>query len=230
MKNIQAISLSELDEHSKGSLWVINSADKSKWRLRGDVSISIPSLNGAKDDGLVIRQSWLPVDAAQYIPRDRLLQATQFRRAVIEGLITVISRDDAERLLSQKGAFEERMRLEQREMSVRDAAKPRSIKDSNVEMTLTGADRTEDDDEATVQIYGEETLAKAAKRGIELDDDGLEPSFKMFADRLIDESDMNALNALRARGRFTRRELRYLAKVLTDHPETQKKINAGLRK
>lgn len=228
MKNIQGISLSELDENTRGPLWVVNTADKSKWKLRGDVSISVPSLHGNKDDGVVIKHSWLPVDVAQYIPRDRLLQATQFRRAVIEGLITVISRDDAERLLSQDGAFEERLRIDQRELDVRETAKPRKISDSNVEMTVTGM--KDDDEEPTVEMFGEESVAAQAKRGVEADDDGLMPSFKMFADRLVDESDASVINALRARGRFTRRELRYLAKTLNNHPKALKQINARLQK
>jgi hypothetical protein len=229
MQNIKGISLSELDENARGPLWVINSAHKSKWRLRGDVSISIPSLNGNKDDGLIVKQSWLPVDVAQYIPRDRLLQATQFRRAVIEGLITVISRDDAERLLSQEGAYEERQRLMQEEAHVRQQAAPRTLLDSKVE--ISRADGEKDEDEPSVEMFGgEENVAKLARRGVDLDEDGLTPSFRGFADRLVDESDVSVMNALRARGKFTRRELRYLTTILTNHPKTLKQIQARLQK
>jgi hypothetical protein len=188
----------------------------------------VPSLTGNKDDGLIVKQSWLPIDVAQYIPRDRLLQATQFRRAVIEGLITVISRDDAERLLSQDGAFEERQRLSAAEAFVRNEAKPHTIADSKVEMTRTDGVK-DDDDKPSVEFFGgEESLAQATKRGVDTDEDGLLPGFRGFADRLVDEADASVMNALRARGKFTRRELKYLASILTNHPKTLKQIRARL--
>jgi hypothetical protein len=226
---IEGISLSELDENERGPLWVLNNAANTKRKLRGNVHISIPAVNGKGEDGLTIEHTWLPVDAAAFIPRPRLLQATQFRRAVIEGLIKVISRDDAERLLMQDGAYEERERLDGLKDIVLNATKQRGIK---AEMTVVGGDNDEDNEAESVEMFADENVAKAAKRGIENDEDGLQPAFKMQADRWVEESDMSVLNAMRARGRFTPGELRYLKSVLDKkvHEKTLARIEAGLKK
>jgi hypothetical protein len=81
-------------------------------------------------------------------------------------------------------------------------------------------------------MFAEENLAKAAKRGIENDEDGLQPSFKMQAERWVEESDMSVLNAMRARGKFTPGELRFLKSILKKdvHAQTIARIEAGLKK
>ncbi len=226
---IEGISLSELDENERGPLWVLNNAANTKRKLRGNVHITIPALSGKGEDGLTVEHTWLPIDAASLIPRPRLLQATQFRRAVLEGLIKVISRDDAERLLMQEGAYEERERLDGLKDIVSNATKQRSIK---AEMTVVGGDNDEDNESDSVEMFGDESLAVAAKRGIEADEDGLQPSFKMQADRWVEESDMSVLNAMRARGKFTPGELRYMKAILKKdvHTTTLARIEAGLKK
>lgn len=226
---IEGISLSDLDENERGPLWVLNNAANTKRKLRGNVHISIPATNGKGEDGLTVEHTWLPIDAASFIPRQRLLQATQFRRAVIEGLIKVISRDDAERLLMQEGAYEERERLDSLKDIVTNATKQRKI---TAEMTVVGGDNDEDDESESVEMFSDENVGKAAKRGIENDDDGLQPSFKMLADRWAEESDMSVLNAMRARGKFTPGELRYMKGILKKdvHTTTLARIEAGLKK
>jgi hypothetical protein len=226
---IEGISLSELDENERGPLWVLNNASNTKRKLRGNVHISIPALSGKGEDGLTIEHTWLPIDAAEFIPRPRLLQSTQFRRAVSQGLVKVISRDDAERLLMQDGAYEERERLDGLKDAVANATKPRGIK---AEMTVVGGNNDEDDESEVVEMFGEESLAQAAKRGIEADEDGLQPAFKMQADRWVEESDMSVLNAMRARGKFTPSELRYMKAVLKKdvHTTTLARIETGLKK
>jgi len=226
---IEGISLSELDENERGPLWVLNNAANTKRKLRGNVHISIPAVNGKGEDGLTVEHTWLPIDAAAFIPRPRLLQATQFRRAVIEGLIKIISRDDAERLLMQDGAYEERERLDGLKDIVTNATKQRGIK---AEMTVVGGDNDEDNESEAVEMFSDENLGRAAKRGIENDEDGLQPSFKMLADRWAEESDMSVLNAMRARGKFTPGELRYMKGILKKdiHATTLARIEAGLKK
>lgn len=230
---IKGISLSDLDETQRGPLWVINTAAQSKWELLGDVLVTVPNGNGRNPDKLQVKQTWLPVDVAQLIPRERLLASTEFRSAVIEGLITVIDRSDAERLLRQEGAHEERLRMTQMEQHVRKQGSARSILDSKVEITRT--DGVTDDDDSPVEIFGgedmvSENLAHATKAGIEVDDDGLMPSFKMFANKLAHESDINALNAIKARGKFSRRELKYLARTLEKHPKTLVQVQARIQR
>jgi hypothetical protein len=153
----------------------------------------------------------------------------RFRRAVIEGLIKVISRDDAERLLMQEGAYEERERLDGLKDIVTNATKQRKI---TAEMTVVGGDNDDDNESESVEMFSDENVGKAAKRGIENDEDGLQPSFKMQVERWVEESDMSVLNAMRARGKFTPGELRYMKSVLKKdvHTTTLARIEAGLKK
>lgn len=225
---IEGISISDLDENTGGKLWVLNNAHlRQKRKLRGKIFIGIPDAAGKTTDGLVIPYTWLPIDVNTMVPRQQLLQSRQFRRAVNDGLIKIISNEDAENLLRQSGAAEEQDRLDSEDDRVAEATAQRSIK---AEMSVIGGDKDEDDDSDTVEVFGDESLAKAAKRGIEADEDGLQPSFRMQADRWVAESDMSVLNAMRARGKFTTNELRYLKSILKRdlHVETLARIEAGL--
>ena len=58
----------------------------------------------------------------------------------------------------------------------------------------------------------------------------LTPGFTMFAERLRDMDDVNALNAIRSRRRFSRKELQHLKSNLPDKPKTQAAIKAQLSK
>lgn len=225
---IEGISINELDENAGGHLWVLNNAANTKRKLRGKIYIGIPDASGKTTDGLVIPHTWLPIDAAATVPRQQLLQSRQFRRALNDGLIKIISNEDAERLLMQPGVEEEQARLDREEDVVAEATRQRKI---TAEMTMIGGDNEEEEDTDRVDIFGEESLAIAAKRGIESDEDGLQPSFKMLADRWAEEGDMSVLNAMRARGTFTSAELRYMKSVLNKdvHVTTLERIEAGLR-
>lgn len=225
---IEGISITELDENAGGQLWVLNNAANTKRKLRGKIFIGIPDVAGKTTDGLVIPHTWLPIDVATMVPRQQLLQSRQFRRALNDGLIKIISNDDAERLLMQQGADDEQDRLDRENDIVTEATKQRSIK---AEMTVIGGDKDDEEDADQVEMFGEETLAQATKRGIEADEDGLQPSFKMLADRWADEGDMSVLNAMRARGKFSTAELRYMKAVLKKdvHVTTLARIEAGLK-
>lgn len=231
--SIKSISLSDLDDKGTGPIWVINSAASSRFQLTGQIVVSIPQPNGIKSDALVINQTWLPVDISQRFRRDRLLNATEFRAAVVNGLLTVISEKDAERMLRQEGAAEETQRLRDLEEHVRSAGAARTIGDSKVEITRT--DGVDDEDENPVEVFGvddepEVNVARAAKKGVEADENGLLPSFLMFANKLELENDLAALNAIRARAKFTRREIKYLAKTLKNKPKTLAQLKARIEK
>jgi hypothetical protein len=234
------IPLSELDAQQYGPVWVLNSAMKSRVKLPGNVVVNIPDPNGKEGYALCVPMSWLPVNVAEAVPRQRLLASTQFRTAVTKGLLTVISEDDATRILRQDGADEERERLEAVDEAVAAAGAARDITKSNVEIFRTDRKAGEDDDDdGPVESYanfdpssgqGGVNMGKAAKAGVELDANGLMPSFVMFVDKLKTESDMGALNAIRARSKFTRRELKYMARQLKGHLKTHASLVARIEK
>lgn len=232
---IKSISLSSLDDGvQRGSLWVVNSGASSAYELVGEIIINVPNTNGQKPDTLKVAQTWVPQDATTLIPRVRLLASSEFRSAVTNGLLTIVSEDTAARLLRQEGAKEEMLRLSGEAKRIRQAGAPGKIRKENVEMTVTGGQHSEDDEDGPVEIFGsdyrEENVARLAKNGLEVDENGLSPSFVMFANRLQTEGDLAALNAIRARAKFTRRELKYLSKTMPNHPKTTKALKARVNK
>lgn len=230
---MKSIPLSELDPKShKGALWIVNTAAQSKYKISsGQLIISIPSLNGGKEEALIVPYTWLPMDAAAHFQAERLLSSTEFRKSVINGLVTVISTKDAERLSETEGADEERERLNELDEIVRQQSSARSISDANVE--INGQQQGKGEDSETVSMFGLEdtpSIAKqlAGKKKPTMDDSGFTNQFMMFANKVKEDSDMGALNQIRARSKFTRKEIRYLADHLSNHPKTQKQLQARI--
>ena len=205
-------------------IWAINTADAHEVvRAAGDIILTVPRLNGAgQPDILKVRQTWLPQNLTELVPRRQLLACTEFRRAVNSGLITLIRGSKAKALLRNDGANEERQRLRDIERHVRDAGAARTIADSGAE--ITRADGQTDDDKPT--IIGGDDVAKLAARGVADVESGITPNFKMFATRLLAGSDIEAKNAIRNRRSFTKKELGYLSRML---PKTFKLTSALLQ-
>jgi hypothetical protein len=230
--SLKPIRLSELDpSETKGAIWVVNTAAQSKYHVQGQLIISVPSLTGGKEEALTVPYSWLPMDAAAHFPRARLLASTEFRKSVNNGLITIISEKDAQRLEETEGAEEERERLNELDEIVRQQASARSISDANVE--INGQQQGKGEDEQSVSMFGLDDTPSIAKqlkgkKVVAMDDSGFTNSFIMFANKLKDESDIGALNQIRARAKFTRKEIRYLAQELSNHPKTQKQLQARI--
>lgn len=239
---IKRLTLADLERSGpKGSVWLLNSIPSSEIRgtdgetLRGDIIISIPKTNGDGGDPLIIKQTWLPMDASEHFPKARLLDSAEFRGAVRKGLIVLIEQDAAETILGQDGAKEERQRLLSVAKHVKQAGASRKISDSNVDMYVPdsqGRRPVEDDDNGNpaVDVFGPEddNLARVTAGGLDLDEDGFKPSFKMFADGLPSHDDTAALNEVRTHGKFTKKELRYLRDKVKTKPKTYAHVKERL--
>jgi hypothetical protein len=211
------------DQGPRGSLWVLNSGPSSVYELEGTLLLSIPGTSGQQQaQALKIPATWLPIDLTTMFPKHRILESTDFRAAVRNELLTIIDDATAKKILGQDGARDEQTRLVAEARRIRDAGAARTINDSNV--TVTRADGIKDEDENPVEIHGKDdqevNVAKAALKGLDLDENGLTPKFVMFAQKVENESDVRALNALKTRSRFSRRELKYLRDNLKQHPKT----------
>lgn len=224
---IQYLTLSQIEEAEKGAIWVLNNAQKSIVNLPGELLINIPTAQG-KADILKIPQSWLPSEATARFPRKRVLESTEFRGAVLNELILLISEEEAARIMKEDGAAEERKRLRDLDTHIRQAGAPRKISDANVEITnpnsLTKGNTT------PVDVVGqrEETVTEQIKAGVTTDKNGMKPNFMAFFERMKTQGDIEALNSMRNKGRFSRRELRYLRDNLPNHPKTVKNIKSRL--
>jgi len=224
--SIRHLTIAEIEDpsYTSRSLWVLNSGPSSVYELEGTILLSIPGTSGQQQaQALKIPATWLPIDLTASFPKHRILESTDFRAAVRNELLSIVDDKTAQRLLAQTGAKEEQKRLIAEARRIRDAGAARTINDSNV--TITRADGVKDDeDENPVYMSGDDgkevNVAKAAAQGLDVDENGLTPKFVMFAQKVEAGTDIYALNALKTRSKFSRREYKYLRDNLKHHPQT----------
>jgi len=206
------ITIASLEEgdHTK-AIWALNGSANSAARQAGEVHIGIPKRNGTKVDDLFLPMTWLPIRITDQIPRAQLLESSEFRNAVNNGLLTLISDEKARAIMSEDGAADERERLSERAKQIRDATAARTIKDSGAEVVsvqeLADASRNQDQAE-------------------ERDPNALDAGFVMFVNAVKDLPDVDALNRIRGRQNFTRPEIQHMVKEL----KGKEKVVAFLKK
>lgn len=224
--SIKTLPISHFENQGPKNLqpiWGINTADQSLLSVVGEVLLAIPKRNGTgQPDPLHIPQTWLPQELTKDIPRQRLLNSSEFRKAVNSKLIGLIDTETAERMLRQSGAREEQERLDAQAKHVRKAGAARTIADSNA--TIARADGVKDDDDeddsgrnktVVIDHDDEQSVAEAALNGVEDIEPGISPSFKMWVDKLnAAKKDLAAKNEIKGRRSFKREELGYLSRNL----------------
>lgn len=195
-------SISELEQgDSRQPIWAINGSADSEVGQPGNVHVGIPKLHGTKIDELFLPQSWLPVCLTDQIPRAQLLSASEFRNAVNNKLLILITPEFAAQVKAQEGANEEEERLKEMKRVVREATQARTISGSGAEII------------STVEL----DQPKEVKASTDL-----APAFTMFANSLSVKTDIEAMNLIRGRGKSSVRELKYLVANLKDKPKTLK--------
>lgn len=238
--------LSVNDLHAQGAksmdpIWVLNTADESLAGQAGEIIITIPQPNGAGEPDLIrVPQSWLPKDLTTIVPRKRLLASSKFLQALNSNLIAIISNEDAAKLLRQVGAKEETARLRALQEHVRATGGARTVTDGMkaANGSIARADGLVDDEEEeqgrnTVGVLDDRTLtvAELAAEGVEDEEPGITPSFKMWVDRLNIGTDIAARNAVKSKGKFKKVELGFLARKLDKKfVATHKMVAANLHK
>lgn len=225
---IKQLSVADLEmQGPTEQIWALNSSAESVIGSAGEVLLYIPRINGGQSDALFIPQTWLPVNLTSEISRTQLLASSEIRQAVNKNLITLISSDTAKRLMQQEGAKEERARLTAERNHIRSISGARTISDSKAEIVRSDGQSEDDEAERDEDFVSVATLASG---GVDNVEDGITPSFKMWTDKINGQSDGEALNALRSRSKFTRKELRFIVKHLENHPRTVAAITAKLGK
>lgn len=213
------VSYFEKNAKSTKPIWGINTAADSELQTNGEILIAIPNPHGGKPDRLLVAQTWLPQDLTRVVGRKRLLESSELRAAVSNGLIGLISADDAAALLRQDGADEEKERIRERNMQIRAAGQARTLADSKTEIARADGVKDDDDEDSsgrnkTVIIDHNEnvSVAKQAEAGLEEYEPGISVEFKMWADRVFASKDMLAKNSIKSRRSFKTVELRYLSR------------------
>lgn len=210
------LSVSEI-EAQEGNLpiWALNGSSQSEVGQAGDVHVGIPKINGgSKIDALYLPTTFLPQCITDQIPRAQLLASSEFRNAVNTKLLILVTKEYAEKLLSGPGVKDEMERLSQLKRLVREATSARSISQSGAEIVNTS------------EMSDKE---KTGNQGA-TSEDGFNAAFVMYANSLTQKADIEVMNSLRSRARFSRAEARHLVKLLADKPKTVAFLKAKLEK
>jgi hypothetical protein len=195
------LTIDELEsDGSITQIWALNNSANSSVGQPGDVHCPIPKINGTKLDPLTIPQSWLPNCLTNQVPRAQLLAASEFRNLVNSELVVLITKEYAQQISQQDGATEELERLAAMKRAVKVATQARTIAGSGAEIISTA----EIDDVDAAPTTGPKEL---------------DQSFLMFAENLTLKGDIDALNLIRGRGKFTGAEFRHLKKTLHEKPK-----------
>ena len=224
---MKSVSLNELREYpASRSVWVLNTTTSSptmqrnidpetgKWKQeRADVVIQVNSAVGDERETVVIPQSFLPVDVTEYASLRDLLESGSFRKALREGLITVIDEDSADELFNAPGADVERKRLREQEIKIRNLSAARAITKTEV---INVSNPSENDNHVPYsEVHPVHEIPHT-------EEDDFDPSFVANVMRWSQMDSISVLNEMRVSGKFSRRELSYVMSKLD--PVKQKDV------
>ena len=108
MSNKNERNIHDLENQSKGSVWVLNKTRKEE---RSELFFTVAKQNGTGLDQVVIPDTWIPIDLTQSVPIKQLIANSDFRRGLRDRFFVVITDEYARELLDQEGASDEQQRL-----------------------------------------------------------------------------------------------------------------------
>lgn len=232
MKTLSISDVRKFD--STKSVWVINTTSSSpamrrnknpetgKWKQeRADVVLTISSatIHGERET-VVIPQSFLPVDLTEYTSIRDILECRAFLRSVREGLLTIIDDESAEELFNTEGASEERARLQEKQQRLREIGAAKGITNTEV----VNVSNPTDNEYKKAEV-------KAVIELPEIEEDQFDATFVANVLLWAQMDDLSALNGMKAAGRFSRKELKYILSKLNPkiHQTTINHIKSVLK-
>lgn len=219
---VKPLSLTDIEDQETGSIWVLNTASYSEHRLDGDVLMRILPNAAGKGAYAAIPQSWLPFEITSKFSRAQVLESTEFRSALHEGLLTAISAADATAMLNEDGAREERQRLRAFEQRVNAARANRpSVGEITMDKESSNVTRT--------QVVGDTLVPNMVQGSAKGQDVDRMDQFSALFDRMKSSEDVMALNLFKMQGDTLKRsELRYIRDNLPGHAKLGRAVRARL--
>ena len=232
MKTLSISDIRKFD--STKSVWVINTTSSSpsmrrnknpetgKWKQeRADVVLTINSatIHGERET-VVVPQSFLPVDLTEYVSIRDILECRAFLRSVREGLLTIIDDESADELFNTEGASEERARLQEKQQRLREIGAAKGITNTEV----VNVSNPTDNEYKKAEV-------KAVTELPEIEEDQFDATFVANVLLWAQMDDLSALNGMKAAGRFSRKELKYILSKLNPkiHQTTINHIKSVLK-
>ena len=104
------LTISEALRIDDTQLFVLNTSSRvMPDKKRTDVLVDV--MSGGEPSLVIVKDTWLPIDVTENVPREDALKSPVFRKAVQRGMLQIISTEEAEKMLATEDAIDERQRL-----------------------------------------------------------------------------------------------------------------------
>lgn len=225
------LSIQDLLDNPTGPVWVLNTAHKAV-EHGGEIHITIPRANG-NPVFIHLPKSWIPENLVEHAPRKDILDSTYFMAAVKNESITLITDEEAQRLLARPAASDERRRLDQKKAAIQAATASRGLS-KNVTIS-GGSDEDDGDTPATPTSKGlpkknaSISMANLGEDGSEPGDapETVRPNFRAWVAQINNLTQEEASNELKIRAELSEDEAAYL-RDKTKHPKIKAFLDAQL--
>ena len=187
-KAYRAPTIDELNSESSGPVYVVNSSSKVN-STGADVFITVYVGSQAAATILSVPLSWKPFNLTEQAPRQAVLGSQHFLRAISSGVLTLISKEEAQEILATPSAIKETERLSQLRNPNADEFK----------LTIDGKDAD-----------GNEEGKKHSVSASFFDEGSVSTSFKAWVTKNNSLDVEEAINAARIRSEFSVEEMQYI--------------------
>lgn len=138
--NHKPLTISDLTKQEPhDNIWVLNTTEGAR---RGNVFFPVPNAAGTREDTVIVHTTAAPTELTSQVTRKQLLESSAFRKAVSQGLLTIISQEHADELLADPVLNKEFRRIAQMGVG------------SMTEEAATGLDKDVADDNASKDLVG----------------------------------------------------------------------------
>ena len=195
-KAYRAPTIDELNSESSGPVYVVNSSSKVN-STGADVFITVYVGSQAAATILSVPLSWKPFNLTEQAPRQAVLGSQHFLRAISSGVLTLISKEEAQEILATPSAIKETERLSQLRSRVEAAI--RNPNADEFKLTIDGKDAD-----------GNEEGKKHSVSASFFDEGSVSTSFKAWVTKNNSLDVEEAINAARIRSEFSVEEMQYI--------------------
>jgi hypothetical protein len=215
----KSMTIAELEKSDRGPVYVLNAT--SQLETSGQILITIPKKNGNGSDLLKVPKTFIPIDLAAQISRSQILESSEFRKAVLGGMLKLVTQEYAELLLESDQGREEQRRLDNERNRTKTILANAGVTEDR--------DDSSDDDYVDRESVGREAKAKAVKAAGKGD---VKVSVKLQT--LVNsaaEEELNQkqiVNRLLNYGKLQKVDIIYLGKQYKDKPIIMKHLRGVL--
>jgi hypothetical protein len=103
-----SLSYLEIEKASVRRIWAIN---KTPAKSRRQLIFTVQKNSGSGVDVVFIPSTWIPIDLTGQIPKKTLLASSDFRKAIANGVIEILTEAEAAVLNKKEGATQEKERV-----------------------------------------------------------------------------------------------------------------------